>query len=400
MAEKEIDQKRATKYAQELPSSSPANLGFAITREGVKFDGIKPKPVYTSIERATFENAIKFDGLQNLAFTDGTKLLSKFDGTVAGFLRESLTIELKAAIAAWYPELSARSMFPVLNKGVMGARHVKYVDKDYSGRARLAGTQSTGMALVNTGKVPVYSNVYNFEVGAKFSIYDLQSAMLGQDPLETDLIQATKYAQELVLNETTLGNSVYEEEKNVPSLINQPEKMIKNSDLVGSAIADHLANINLLACTPEEFYDWLCAFVSVPWLYTKNKGATVDTVALPLAQAAKAQTLVYNVQNGDSVATVFLKNNPNIKQILAVPELEDNANISVDGLTPITPHKDIAIAYRMSSDIADIVTTNNYTILPTYTEGATQFIIPTTQGFAGLHVYKKAIAMVENCGTP
>jgi hypothetical protein len=53
---------------------------------------------------------------------------------------------------------------------------------------------------------------------------------------------------------------------------------------------------------------------------------------------------------------------------------------------------------RMSPDIAEMVNVVNFTVLPTDIEHGTRFIIPTTQSFAGLFIYKKAMALVKNTG--
>lgn len=371
-------------------------VGFTITRDGIDYNTHKPKIVYSPKEKQIFNNTMKFDSLMSLISPDGNKLIAKYDSNESLFLRDQLSVIIKNVIDTWYPDFNARNMFPVNNLGTPGATTVKYIEKDFTGRARIAGSKTTGMPLIGASRNPVYSPVYHSEVGAMYDYYELQSALLSNTPLQSEYLEATKKAQENAFNDIAFGIGKHEDEQQIPGLFNQLDKMITNDKLATRPeLVDNLIDVNLLTCTAKEFYDFLCTIADVPHTYWNNNSAITDTVALPIAQANRGKNLVYDTVTKESVFTVFLKNNPNIKKILAVHELASNRNTD-----DLIKHDDVCIAYRMSPEILEVVTTQNYTILPTYTEGATRFIIPTTQGFGGLLIYKSAIAYVANCGTP
>lgn len=378
-----------------MASSINIGEGFVITRNGIQND-FKPNVTYSPQEIATIKNATKFDGLTNLTDpTTSKKLIEKYDSQESIFLRDQLTVTIQNVIDTWYPELSARKMFPFRSMGIVGMQSVRFIEKNWNGRARAAGSQKTGMPTIGLSKNPTYKPVINMEVGAKYSLYELQSAMLGKEPLASDYLEGCKKAQELAANDLAFGVGRFEDELEIPGLFNQPEMIIKNSDLVGTADEGSLADINLLTCTADEAYDGLCAIVDVPHNYTQNTNAVVDTVSAPIAQINRLKNLKFtgSTNIGKTVLGLFLENNPNIKQIIAAPELADN-----DLSDETVKHKDVMVAYKMSPDILEFVVTNNFTVLPTSSDGPTAFIIPTTQGLAGLFIYKKAIAMIENCG--
>lgn len=357
-----------------------------LTRGGIEI--INKKPQYTKREKEALERVFKFDSLDNITFHDSGFLL-KADSNESMFLKEALVSIVKEALVKLYSSMTARTIFSVKNHGNPGATSLLYVIKDYIARARLAGVKTTSMSKANINQTPYYSPVFNLELDAEWTLYEIESAIFANVPLVSEYLLATKQGHERAFDEICFGISEYPEEQLIPGLLNQSGSVIKNTDLVGSASEDYLVDYNILTGSATDNYDYLINAINTPFNFSEVNEAIPDTLVMPIAQVNKIMTQKYSNVLGDTVAKNIFENTT-IKRIIAAPELKKGTTVNTTG-------DKLLIGSTQNNDVAEIVTTRNFTVLPAKVD-RTKTTLTTLSGLGGLFIYRKLFAVVDNCG--
>ena len=346
-------------------------------RNGVQ-DVKKPSIILTNENKLVLANALKFDSLDSLEFSDKRK----FDAPDTAIIRDQLTASIKATMAKWYADFTLRSVFKVRQAGGPGVQNLRYDEKDWTGKARIVGSTTNAPPKISSSVNPNYSPVFNLEIDAEFSIYQLEASRLGAEPLDGTIFDQTKYAHEWAFNDLGYGISDDPLAKNYPGLLNQLSKLITASD-----DAD-LANHNILASTGPVNRDFLLSIIDVPESFTNKKQATPTKLVMPIAQANKIMHQVIEDSNGETVGNYILKNTT-IKEIIGVSEFKD-----VTGIAGVT---NPLLVCNDDDMIGEVIETVPFMILPTQSH-RTRFVTTTRSSSGGLFLYKKAWALVKNCG--
>ena len=359
--------------------------GYVLTLEGVK-ELKHNKSIYAESVKNEIKEICKFNELDLIKFEGIKRRLNVNEST---YLKEQLTALIGESLATWYPDNTARTIFDVNSMNVPGAKSLKYTQKAWNGTAKVTtDDDNDDMPLVGGNKIPFYSPVYELQLGAKFSLQDLESAALGMEPLEADRVLATRWGHERALNNIAfgighLGDNADPNTENIPGLFNQVSKCITSSD--DSA----LNNDNILGNTPTENRDFLLGVINSPYNFTEKADSIPDTLVMPVAQVNKIKSQALSADNSDTVARWIL-NNTSITRIIASPECK---NVGINGIT------DALFCFNSTRQarIAQIQETLVYRQYPTQIKGF-NYLIPTRSRNAGLFIFKKAIALVKNCG--
>mgnify|MGYP000343621458 CR=1 FL=1 len=359
--------------------------GYVLTLEGVK-ELKHNKSIYDNSIKNEIKEICKFNNLDLITF-EGIK--RKLNANESTYLREQLTALIGESLSTWYPDNTARSIFDVNSMNIPGAKSLKYTQKAWNGTAKVVtDDDNDDMPLVGGSKTPFYSPVYELQLGAKFSLQDLESAALGMEPLEADRVLATRWGHERAFNNIAfgighLGTEGDPNSENIPGLFNQTTKCILAAD--DSA----LTNDNMLGNTGPENRDFLLGVINSPFNFTEKADSIPDTLVMPIAQANKINSQALSADNNDTVAKYIL-NNTSIKKIIASPECK---NVGINSIT------DALFCFNSTRQarIAQIQETMPYRQYQSQLSGF-NYLIPTRSRNAGLFIFKKAIALVKNCG--
>jgi len=341
----------------------------------------RPKIFLNDEMKLILNNTMRFDGLENLSFTDGRNWSQRFDANDTSIMREQLTALVSSTVLAWYPDFTARSAFNVVQKGGLGVRVLKYNEKEWTGKARIAGTKTNNAPKTASRAKPNYSGVFNLELDADYTIYDLEAARLGTEPLDADILMRTKFGHEWAFSDLVYGISDDPEAVGYPGLINQTAKLIRHSD--DTALND----FNMLSATGVQNRDFLLGIINVPEIFSNNSMAAPTKLIMHIPQAKKISTQVINDQNPETVASYILKNT-SITQIIGAPEMKAMTSGSI---------KDGLLVCNDNTMIGEVIETVPYMIMPPQID-RTVFSMTSRMSSGGLFIYKKAWAFVENCG--
>jgi hypothetical protein len=284
-----------------------------LTKDG--FIETKAPKIYNKSDLNMLNHVLKFDSLENVFFPEKVGLL-KTDSNESNFLRDSLTGVIKQVIQKWYPDYSARSLFPFVRRLGKGYDAVRYDENDSTGRARLAGKNKTGMPLVEDSLTPNYSAVYKMELGAKYTLYELENSILFGESISARKLMNTKDGHELAVNECAFGISLEDDEKNIPGLLNQTSKLILEAD------ASALADVDIYTETPQNNYDWLVSVINCIYEFTKKKSSIPNTLAMPIEAFNFLNTQRMNNLTGETVLSEILAKT-SITKIVPCSELND-----------------------------------------------------------------------------
>lgn len=361
------------------------NVSGVLTKDGFA-PTPKPKLKYDAKDVALLNHVLKFDSLNGMFLPQSMNIIDfKTDSVPSNFMRDSLTFLIKEVMTTWYPDYNARSLLPFVKKGSAGYDLTRYTEKEWTGRAKQAGKKSTGMKMVESSVKPVYKENYKMEVGAEYSIYELENAILMQESIQADKLMNTKDSHELALNECAFGISQEPEDAGIPGLLNQPDMTITDADY-----ATTLADVDIYSETATNNYDWLVGVINTPHEFTKKARAIPDTLGMPIEAVNFLNAQRMNNIDGSTVLSEIFKNT-SIKKVIACDELNGH---EVNG---VVLGKSL-LCFRSDNEILEFVENVLYSILPTYTK-PTSFIIPTRATFSGVFIYRKAIALVKDIGT-
>lgn len=354
------------------------NKGFVITRDGLQ-EFQKPKVILNKENQILLAQSLKFDALDDLTTEQGQK---KFDSAETTYLRDELTATVKETMDTWYPDFTARQVFKFVQKGGLGVTHLDYDEKNWTGKAKIVGITSNDAPKISKGISKNKQRVFNLELDAEFTIYQLESARLGNQPLDADILKQTKFGHEWAINDLVYGISDDDNANQFPSVFNQMNKFITNSD------TPDLNNHDILSGTATDNKEFLFSVVNSPEIFTNKMASAPTKLVLPIAQAKLINSQELSEYNDKSVAQLLIERTT-IKEIIGVPELAD-----VQGVAGV---KDAMLILNDNQDIGEVIETVPYMMLPAQAH-RTRFIITTRSSVGGLFIYKKAWAMVKNVG--
>lgn len=357
--------------------------GFVLTLNGQ--EEIKPKKsYYGEAVKNQIKEACRFNALDNMYFQN---LGRRLNANESSFLKDQLTRMIAQAMDTWYPDNTARLIFPVSTQNMPGVQSLKYALKEWSGKAKVITNDGTDMPMVARNVNPYYTPVFEFQLGATYTQNDLEAAALAGQPLDSDLIMDTRKGQERALNDAVFGISASFDPntENYPGLFNQPTRLILSSDSGASDLANH----NILSGSAADNLSFLLKVINVPHSFTQKAESIPDTLVMPIAQVNTIKTQRAGTDNPFTVAQEILTNT-SIKRIIASPECK---NVGLNSIT------DACFVFNSSevSKIAEIAETLPYSVGMPQQRGY-NFLVPTRARHAGLLIYRKAIALVKNVG--
>lgn len=360
--------------------------GFILTKEG-KQELKLNKSSYDKLIKADVKSLCKFNEFDNFVFPN---IKRRLNGRESDVLKEQLTLLIAKTFTTWYPNNTARAIFRVNSQNAPGVQSLKYSMKDWYGKAKVVTDENTDMPLVGGSKKTKYSPVFELQLGAKFTLNDLEAAALGTQPLEKDKIEQCRKGHERAFNDLAfgiahLGKDPDKNAENVPGLFNQLDRLITESD------SDNLEDYDILAGTAQDNKNYLIKVINTPYEFTEQNESIANVLVMPIAQVNVIMSQTLSNDNNVTVAK-FILDNTSIEKIIACPECK---NVGVNSI------KDALFVYNDSeaSDIAQVEETLPYKPYPTELNSF-NYLIPTRSRNAGLFIFKKAIAFVKNCGKP
>ncbi len=259
-----------------------------------------------------------------------------------------------------YPELKARALIPVSNDGGPGVDTITYRQYDMFGAAKIINSYADDLPRADVTGKEFRAPVRDVGVAYGYSLNDIEAAKYSGMPLEQRKANAALHASEQSVNSIAwFGNS----DAGLPGFFSNPNVPV-------AAVADTGVDSNnnpstlWVNKTPDQI------------LYDMNECANgvmnntlgieqPDTLLLPLSRynliVAKARSSVSDT----TILNYFLENNPYIKSVEWLNELETAGSGSTA----------MMVAYRRDPDKIELRIPVDFMQLPVQERGL-EFVIP------------------------
>jgi len=209
-----------------------------------------------------------------------------------------------------YPEYKAMRLFPVMTEAGPGAESITYRQFDRVGMMKVISNYSDGLPRVNVRAREFTTPVRPFGASYGYNIDEVRAARFANKPLEMLEAEAARQAYEQTVNQ--ISYFAYPTDNiwgGLTGILYQPNVTIDTS-LSGS-----------WGSNPETALTDMNKAVANMIVLTKGVEMP-DTMLLPLQQWAYVTSTPRSTYSNFTVAEFFLQNNPSVKTIEALNELQ------------------------------------------------------------------------------
>jgi len=212
-----------------------------------------------------------------------------------------------------YPEYKAQRLFPVMTEAGPGAESITYRQFDRVGMMKVISNYSDGLPRVNVKAKEFTTPVRPFGASYGYNIDEVRAARFANKPLEMLEAEAARQAYEQTVNQ--IAYFAYPSDGvwgGLTGILYQP-----NVTISGAAYGNWTNG----SMTADQ-----CLFdmnVAVANQIVLTKGVEMpDTMLLPLAQWAYITSTPRSQYSNFTIAEFFLQNNPSVKTLEALNELQ------------------------------------------------------------------------------
>lgn len=302
---------------------------------------------------------------------DGEKIMAGtvLDAEGAAFMQRELEYIKARTYDVNYPDLPARSLFPVSNEAGPGVTSITYQTYDQVGSAKIINAYANDLPRADIhGKettIPVRTVATSFG----YNIDELEAGRLTGKPLDQRRASAARKAVEIEINKVAFNGSPAD---GLPGLLNNPNIPTGNvpNGAAGSTNWSNKTPAEILADVNDIFNE---IFQNTSMVERGNR------LIVPPAQWGILATTRVDAVSDMTLLTFIVKNNPYIGS--------ESDVIPVNELTGAgTGGADIMVAYDASPEKLELEIPVELQFRPIQERGL-EFIVPGTSRFAGLNIY-------------
>jgi len=282
-----------------------------------------------------------------------------------------------------YPEMSALQIFPVTSEVDVGADTVTHYSYDRTGMAMIIQNYATDLPRADAKGIPSTAHIKSLGTSYGYSVQEMRASRMAGKQLDVRKGDSARYAIDYAINCIAWAG---DEENNLIGVLSPSN----NIPVFTLPLNEGGTSTKLVDKTPMECLNNINAAVRFIATLTKSVERP-DTLALPTdAYLYLADTPMVINEGTGAVSTILewvLKNSPRLKNIIEVPELNEDSGI--------TPYKGQGVGFMYKKD------PNKFSIeipMPFYQHpiqpDGLEFIIPCEARIAGALIYYPLSALV------
>ncbi len=298
------------------------------------------------------------------------------DATDTVFATRELTNVITKVYETKFAELMARQLFPVSNEDGEASESIMWYLYTPQGVAKLIDNYASDLPRSDIKAAPNLTPIRESGAAYGFNFSEIRAASKTGKSLDQMRANATKRSHEQLLNTIAFNG---DRDSGLPGLLNNPNitRSIAPADGTGNATT-------FTSKTADQIIRDMNNIANNIVNLTKGVEQP-DTLLMPISQYNYVASTPRNTLQGDSILTVFQKNQPYIKQVVPVPQL---AGAGTNGT-------DIMIAYKKSPDYLSLRVPMEFKQYPPEPRNL-EFVINTSQRVGGLLIfYPLSISVVE-----
>ena len=240
-------------------------------------------------------------------------MAERMDESTLIFFAKELTSINKKAYDVKCPEILARRLFPYSNEADPGATSIDYYQFDHVGLAAVVSNYADDIPCVDlTGKL-FSAPVRELALSYKFSVKEARSAAMARRPLRA--MKALACRKGILRKEHNIAMFGHDE-TGLPGFLSNPNITLQTAADNGAGSTDWDDK------TPDQILADLSAGVETIQDLTEGV-ENPNTLLLPVKKLAKIKNTRMTGGSDTTVYKFFLDNNPQITEVLAVPELKE-----------------------------------------------------------------------------
>jgi len=240
---------------------------------------------------------------------------ARLDGlnTSIYYQAQALTHLYAKVLEVKYPELTARSIFPVSNETPEGAQKAMYEVVDVTGGARLTANHANDIRRVDVKTDAIEVDIKHCQNFFDYSFQDLRAAQLAGKPLQETKAKASQRDLERELNDLAWAGDKASKIKGFLS------------EGTGIGISPFASPIRSMSA--EDLNRAITAKAAE--MHSRSRGVfSPDTLVLPLEEYNYIFDEVWTGTQLKSIGAWILENNRHIKRILPAPELMADSGLN------------------------------------------------------------------------
>ena len=295
------------------------------------------------------------------------KKLPHFDADESAFLERQLDYIKSQTYDVKYAELKARKLIPVSSEADPGAEKIFYRQYDQFGLAKIIHNYGDDLPRADVKGKEFFAKVQTLGASYGYNRKEMRSAVYGNVPLEQRRANSARRSIAQLENSLAFNGDAdaglvgFFNGTNVPTVTIPNDGTGSSTAWADKTEAQILRDMNLVANTVS----------------SQSLGVEVpDTLLLPLSSFNFVSSTPRSANSDTTILNYFLQNNPYIKQVEWVNELETAGAGSTRRM----------VAYRRDPEVLTMEVPQDFEQLELQIRNL-EYIIPCEEYFAGCLIY-------------
>ncbi len=300
-------------------------------------------------------------------------LIQHFDANETFFLEREMTQLRAKTLEIKFPDLISRQLMPFANDIAPSATTYSYKVITPTGTAKFIGERANDLPRIDADATEIYGKVHPIGLSYGWDINELKEAARLNTPISDIKAKIAREACERGIDEILATGDLTLQAKQTGLLLTG---IVNNADVVNNGIYSGAWWLNPTPPTPAVVLADLNAMVASV-TNSSNSLFNANTVLLPTAHHTYIQQTPFSSLTGESILSVFLKNNKQIGLVKPWYRL----NTAGAGNLPR------GIVYQRDPSVLEGVVPQEFEQLPPQMKGL-EVIIPCTARCGGVKIYQ------------
>lgn len=318
-----------------------------------------------SAKHTTGDKTVQLDGAVVQAMNNGY-----LDADGAVFFQRQLEHIKARSYDVRYPELPARSLFPVSNEGGAGITSITYRTYDQVGSAKIINAYANDLPRADVAGKETTIPVRSVGTSFGYNLDEMQASQLTGAGLDQRRANASRRAVEQVVNTVAFFGDA---DSNLPGLFSNP-------NIPTGAVVNPGAGTAWVNKTPDEIlFDVNDLFADI--FETTNMVERGNTLLLPPAQWSYIASTPRSSNSDTTILQYLAMNSPYLNSVDDIIPVNECAAANNPELA-----SDAMVAYDRSPDKLQLEIPVELEYLPVQQKNL-EFVVPGRNRLAGLNIY-------------
>lgn len=293
----------------------------------------------------------------------------QLDDLGTAFFKRELEIIKAQSYDVIYPDLPARSLFPVNNEGGTGVTSITYQSFDMTGKAKIINGGAKDLPRADAGGREITNPVRELGIAYGWNVKEIAASARAGRSIDRQRSNAANRAIEEAVNDIAFNGNV---EHGLPGFLSNPDIPIGPATDIGGGVTEWSSK------TPVQIYEDCTALLKSIFINSKM-AERPDTLLLPPTQ----WSILIETRMADgtdtTIAQFLVKNSPYLNSLDDIIPVNELAGAGTGGV-------DIMVAYTRRPDKLQLEIPAEMQYLPAQEQGL-EMVVPGWLSICGVVIY-------------